>query len=93
MGASLPDQMIVAMILDRTRKGVIYITGRDGVHRSEDSGMTWKPINRGLATTNIRAIAQSMTDPNLFYAGTNGSGLYRSTDGGETWEPMPAVGK
>jgi hypothetical protein len=55
--------------------------------------MTWKPINRGLATTNIRAIAQSMTDPNLFYAGTNGSGLYRSTDGGETWEPMPAVGK
>jgi photosystem II stability/assembly factor-like uncharacterized protein len=93
MGASLPDQMIVAMILDRTRKGVIYITGRDGVHRSEDSGMTWKPINRGLATTNIRAIAQSMTDPNLFYAGTNGSGLYRSTDGGETWEPMRAVGK
>ncbi len=93
IGASLPDQMIVAMILDRTRKGVIYITGRDGVHRSEDGGMTWKPINRGLATTNIRAIAQSMTDPNLFYAGTNGSGLYRSTDGGETWEPMPAVGK
>ena len=91
IGASLPDQMIVVMILDRTRKGVIYITGRDGVHRSEDGGMTWKAINSGLATTNIRTIAQSMTDPKLFYAGTNGSGLYRSKDAGETWETMPPV--
>ncbi len=91
IGASLPDQMIVAMILDRTRKGVIYITGRDGVHRSEDAGMTWKLINSGFATTNIRTIAQSMTDPKFFYAGTNGSGLYRSKDAGETWETMPPV--
>jgi hypothetical protein len=91
IGASLPDQMIVGMILDRTRKGVIYITGRDGVHRSEDGGMTWKTINSGLLSTNIRMIAQSMTDPKLFYAATNGSGLYRSKDAGESWEPMPVV--
>jgi hypothetical protein len=30
-------------------------------------------------------------DPDVFYAGTNGSGLYRSRDGGETWEPMPSL--
>lgn len=92
IGSSLPDQMIVAMVLDRSRQGVVYITGRDGVHRSEDGGETWKVINRGLSTTNVRAIAQSATDPRVFFAGTNGSGLYRSSDFGETWESMSAVG-
>jgi len=81
----------MAMILDRSRKGVIYITGRDGVHRSDDGGMTWRTLNRGFAGTNIRSIAQSATDPDVFFAGTNGSGLYRSRDGGETWEPMPSL--
>ncbi|MBS0182301.1 MAG: hypothetical protein JSS39_07840 [Nitrospira sp.] len=91
IGAALADQMIVAMVLDRTRRGVIYITGRDGVHRSENAGATWKLVNRGFVTTNIRTIAQSATDPMVFYVGTNGSGLYRSKDAGETWEVMPAI--
>ena len=91
LGETLPDQMIIAMILDRSKKGVIYITGRDGVHRSADGGMTWKTLNKGLASTNVRSIAQSATDPEVFYAGTNGSGLYRSRDAGETWEPMPSL--
>lgn len=88
---SLSDQMIISMILDRTKKGVIYLVGRDGVHRSTDGGMTWTTLNKGLMSTNVRSIAQSETDPNLFYAGTNGSGLYKSRDGGDTWEPMPAL--
>jgi len=92
IGESLADQMMIAMVLDRTRRGVIYITGRDGVHRSEDGGGTWVVLNKGLATTNIRTIAQSEADPAVFYAGTNGSGLYRSKDAGKTWEPMPVVG-
>ncbi|UVT15322.1 MAG: hypothetical protein H8K04_16130 [Nitrospira sp.] len=92
IGESLADQMIVGMVLDRARRGVIYITGRDGVHQSEDGGLTWKAINSGFATTNVRTIAQSATDPKVFYAGTNGSGLYRSKDAGDTWELMPVVG-
>lgn len=91
MGESLSDQMIMAMIVDRSKKGVVYITGRDGIHRSDDGGVTWKTLNKGFTSTNIRSIAQSATDPDLFYAGTNGSGLYRSRDGGETWEPMPSL--
>lgn len=91
IGESLADQMIIAMMLDRTRKGVIYITGRDGVHRSVDGGATWTAINNGFATTNIRTIAQSPSDAKLFYTGTNGSGLYRSKDAGETWESMPPL--
>jgi photosystem II stability/assembly factor-like uncharacterized protein len=91
IGESLPDQMIIAMILDRSKKGVIYIAGRDGVHRSHDGGNTWKTVNKGVASTNVRSIAQSATNPDLFYAGTNGSGLYRSRDSGETWDPMPSL--
>jgi hypothetical protein len=83
--------MIMAMILDRSKKGVIYITGRDGVHRSSDGGLTWQTLNTGFASTNIRSIAQSPTEPEVFYAGTNGSGLYRSRDGGAHWEPMPSL--
>lgn len=92
IGQALPDQMIVGMVLDRARRGVIYITGRDGVHRSDDAGVTWKLINRGFVTTNIRSIAQSAVDPKVLYVGTNGSGLYRSADTGETWERMSVVG-
>jgi len=92
IGESLADQMIVAMVLDRARKGVLYLAGRDGVHRSDDGGVTWKTVNDGLLTTNVRSLAQSETDAKLFYAGTNGSGLYRSRDAGEIWEPMPPVG-
>jgi len=88
---SLADQMLMGMVLDRTKRGVIYLAGRDGVHRSEDGGATWNTLNKGFSTTNIRSIAQSETDSRLFYAGTNGSGLYRSRDAGETWEPMPMV--
>ena len=57
----------------------------------DEWGVTWKTMNKGLATTNVRSIAQSGTDPDVFYAGTNGSGLYRSRDGGESWEQMPSL--
>jgi photosystem II stability/assembly factor-like uncharacterized protein len=88
---ALPDQMIVAMVLDRARAGVLYVAARDGIHRSEDGGQTWVGLNDGLSTTNIRSLAQSRVDPRVFYTGTNGSGLYRSGDGGAHWEALPSV--
>jgi photosystem II stability/assembly factor-like uncharacterized protein len=91
IGQSLQDQMLFSMILDRTKKGVIYLGGREGVHRSEDGGATWSTLNTGLATLNIRSLVQSPTDPDMFYAGTNGSGLYRSKNRGETWELVPTA--
>jgi photosystem II stability/assembly factor-like uncharacterized protein len=86
---SLPDQMISALVLDRARSGVLYVASREGIHKSINGGMSWQPVNRGLASLNIRSLVQSPLDPNVFYAGTNGSGLYRSPDGGETWMPVP----
>jgi ligand-binding sensor domain-containing protein len=91
IGESLQDQMIITMVLDRTRKGVIYLAGREGITRSEDGGVTWKSLNEGLTTKNIRSLAQSPSDAAVWYAGTNGSGLYRSRNHGELWEKMPAI--
>ncbi|MBM4119583.1 MAG: hypothetical protein FJ248_01605 [Nitrospira sp.] len=87
----LPDQMISAMVLDRDKVDTLYIASREGVHTSIDGGNTWKAINEGLASLNIRSLAQSGTNPKLFYAGTNGSGLYKSENGGEVWLLMPPV--
>ena len=90
IGQSLQDQMIFSMILDRTRKGVIYLgAGRHPPERRRWD--TWSTLNKGLATLNMRSLVQSATDPEVFYVGTNGSGLYRSKNAGETWEPMPPV--
>lgn len=91
IGESLPDQMISAMVLDRVRPGSLYLASRKGIHRSEDRGATWRAMNEGLATLNIRSLVQSPTEPDTFFAGTNGSGLYRSTDRGTTWVRMPPV--
>jgi photosystem II stability/assembly factor-like uncharacterized protein len=82
---------VFSMVLDRTRRGVIYLGGREGIHRSEDGGSTWTALNRGLATLNVRSLAQSLIDPQIFYLGTNGSGLYKSRNRGEEWEPVPTV--
>jgi photosystem II stability/assembly factor-like uncharacterized protein len=88
---SLPDQMIMAMVLDRTTPHSLYVATREGAHKSEDGGVHWRALNKGLATLNVRSLVQSPTDPKLWYLGTNASGLYRSRDGGETWEAMPPV--
>ncbi|MFO0732523.1 MAG: hypothetical protein U0361_16400 [Nitrospiraceae bacterium] len=48
-------------------------------------GQAGSRLGEGLASTNVRSLAQSQIDPKLFYAGTNGSGLYRSGDGGMKW--------
>jgi photosystem II stability/assembly factor-like uncharacterized protein len=85
--------MISAMVLDRSQAGVLYVASRAGVHKSEDGGTTWKAINDGLATLNVRSLAQSPVDPHVWYVGTNGSGLYRSRDAGGTWEPLPSIHK
>ncbi len=91
IGATLTDPIIPVMVLDRTKKGTIYIGGRFGILLSEDGGDTWKPMNKGLASLNVRSLAQSPLDPNVFYLGTNGSGLYKSEDAGVTWVSMPPV--
>jgi photosystem II stability/assembly factor-like uncharacterized protein len=86
---SLPDQMIIAIVVDPA--GTLYAAGRKGVYKSTDQGTTWKGSNNGLESLNIRSLALSPSDSRIIYLGTNGTGLYRSRDGGERWESLPLV--
>ena len=67
-----------------------------GVWKTTDAGATWRNVSDGYFTTAaIGALAVSVADPNVIYAGTgetsirnqvsHGDGVYRSTDGGKSW--------
>jgi photosystem II stability/assembly factor-like uncharacterized protein len=89
IGESLPDHMLVELLLDPQQAGVLYVGHREGVSRSVDGGKTWETRNRGLTNINIRALAISALDSQVIYAGTNGKGLFHTGDSGLSWKPVP----
>jgi photosystem II stability/assembly factor-like uncharacterized protein len=69
-----------------------------GLWKTEDGGITWRPLFDDQDVHSVGALAVSMSDPKIVWAGTGephirsnvtiGDGVYRSMDGGETWEHM-----
>lgn len=67
-----------------------------GIWKSNDGGMTWKPIFDDMPDSSIGSIAVAPSDPNVIYAGAGeanirgnvaaGHGIYKSTDAGKTWK-------
>ena len=58
-----------------------------GISRSTDLGITWEPINNGLASYDVRALIVKNSNGYLF-AGTNDNPngiIFRSTDNGDSW--------
>jgi len=70
-------------------------TASGGVWKSEDGGLSWKPVFDDQPISSIGSIAIAPSDPNVVYAGSGeanirgnvaaGNGIYKSTDGGKTW--------
>ncbi len=69
-----------------------------GVWKSEDGGVSWRPLFDGQDVEAVGALAVSRSDPQIVWAGTGephlrsnvsvGDGVYKSTDGGEHWTHM-----
>ncbi len=60
--------------------------GNIGVQRSEDGGVTWNTISKGVqGPVDFHAMTVSPVQPSLMYGWYQGN-LQRSTDGGTTWE-------
>ncbi len=77
---------------------LVYYQGPTGggVWKTEDGGLTWRPISDGFFQTGtIGAIAVADSNSNVIYVGTGeacfrnnsaeGDGVYKSTDAGRTW--------
>lgn len=58
-------------------------TAMYGVYRSTDSGVTWRPADKGLLKAGVLHLASGGAD---IYAGTKGFGVYKSIDGGKRWK-------
>ncbi len=83
--AGIPDQ-----------PNVFYIgVNNGGVWKSDDYGVTWKPIFDSQPTGSVGTIAVAPSNPNVIYVGSGeglqrpdlsvGDGMYQSIDGGKTW--------
>src|ERR1043165_9395885 len=69
-----------------------------GVFKTIDYGRTWQPIFDDQPTASIGAIAVSVSNPNVIYAGSGeglhrpdlsvGDGVYKSSDAGKTWSHL-----
>lgn len=73
------------------REGVILAGSRQGVHRSDDLGRTWRPMNDGLTQTYVRWLDFHPEHSDFELAGTEPAGVFISRDGGTTWQGHPEV--
>lgn len=92
MSGRISDIAIVA-----SKPNTWYIgAGSGGVWKTENAGITWKPIFDKQTSYSIGCIALDPQNPEVVWVGTGenvggrhvgyGDGLYRSADGGRTWK-------
>src|SRR5512146_496928 len=91
MGGRLDD--IEVSLSDPNVIYIGYAVG--GVFKSEDNGVTFRPIFQTYGSASIGDIAIHPTNPDIVYVGTGepnnrqtssfGDGIYKSTDGGKTF--------
>lgn len=71
---------------------VVYAASQTaGVLRSRDGGVTFTPLNDGLALLRTSRGNGVVIDPRrstTLYVGTEGAGVFKSTDGGLSWRPI-----
>ncbi|GBD07614.1 Xyloglucanase [bacterium HR21] len=53
---------------------IVYAANDGGMYRSTDAGLTWTPINNGLAVTQFYAMAIDQSKDNVNYGGTQDNG-------------------
>lgn len=88
---------IAAVEVDPTNPKIIYVgAATGGVWKSEDGGLTWRPIFDDQPTSSIGAIAVHPQNPNIVWVGTGesgvrntagvGRGVFLSLNGGQNWQ-------
>ena len=74
-------------MVDPRSESVAYAaTAHSGVLKTGDGGHSWQPMQQGLPSVEVTALAMDTNNPSVLYAGLFNHGLYRSVDGGATWQ-------
>lgn len=78
---------IRCLAADPLAPGIVYAGSQgQGVLRSGDGGMSWRPA--GLAGYVLKSLAVSAVQPGTVYAGTKPPLIFVSHDHGQSWEEL-----
>ena len=90
----------IASVVGIPGEPLVYYVGAasGGIWKTLDGGLFWEPIFDDYPTHSIGALAVSVSDSEIVWAGTGephirsnvtiGDGVWKSTDGGATWTNM-----
>ena len=90
---------VIAIASHPGNREVIYAgAASGGIWKTTDGGLNWDPVFDATDVASVGALAVSISDPNVVWAGTGetnirsmisiGNGIYKSTDAGKTWQHM-----
>jgi photosystem II stability/assembly factor-like uncharacterized protein len=97
IGPALMGGRIADIAVDPGDRSRWYVAvGSGGVWKTENAGITWKPIFDGEISYSIGAVTLDPGNPDVVWVGTGenvsgrhvawGDGVYKSLDGGQSWE-------
>src|ERR1700749_3898256 len=84
-------------------RNIAYVgAASGGLFKTEDAGITWRPVFDSTDNSSVGALAVAPSDPKQVWAGTGetflirpaeamGDGVYKSVDAGKTWTNMGLV--
>ncbi len=83
------DGFIYNLLAHPYQENVVYISDKQGLHRSDDGGITLTQFNTLVRPEQMgsRAIAIDPKNDKIVYF-ASGKAVYKTVNGGETWKPV-----
>ena len=96
IGPALMGGRIADLAVDPRDRSTWYVAvGSGGVWKTENAGVTWRPIFDGERSYSIGCVTLDPSNPDVVWVGTGenvsgrhvgwGDGVYKSLDGGKSW--------
>ena len=85
------NEEVNALAIDTETSSILYVTTREGLSKSVDSGETWRALKAVPATQLNGDLLLDPKDSSILYCigrGVQRGGLYESTDAGESWTEL-----
>lgn len=87
--ARIAPSGISQIVVNPDKPTFIYTAGiGTGVILSQDRGASWRPINTGLPSAQVEALAIHAFRRETLFVSIRGRGMYRTEDGGQQWQRM-----